>query len=321
MARTRRPRSSYKNLVTATKRVVVGSRSSPLALAQTEEVVSRLNAAHPDAQFEIVPLSTRGDRNKTDPLLSMDRGMFVKDIESALLSGEIDFAVHSAKDLPAGLPDGLTIAAITEREDPRDVVVNRWGVAFEDMPSGATLGTSSPRRVAQLKANRPDLEFLPVRGNVGTRMEKSGTDEYDGVVLAAAGIIRLGRASEISGYLSPDICIPDVGQAALAIESRSNDEALMALLAAAEHVSTSQAVRAERAFLQAMGGGCTVPVAAYAIVEGSSLKISAMASSPDGTELIRLEDTFDVAEPEKAGEALASQLLERGAKEIIEKKS
>jgi len=306
--------------VTAIKRVVVGSRSSPLALAQTEEVIGRLNAVHPDTQFEIVPLSTRGDRNKTDPLLSMDRGMFVKDIEAALLSGEIDFAVHSAKDLPAGLPLGLIIAAFTERQDARDVIVNRWGASFEDLPSGATLGTSSPRRVAQLKARRPDLEFLPVRGNVGTRMEKSGTDGYDGVVLAAAGIIRLGRASEISGYLSPEICIPDVGQGALAIETRSGDEALMILLKAIEHTPSSQAVRAERAFLQAMGGGCTVPVAAFAIIDGDSLKISAMASSPDGTDMIQTEGTFETSNPERAGEVLAAQLMERGAKEIIEKK-
>jgi len=305
--------------VTAIKRVVIGSRSSPLALAQTEGVVGLLKAAHPDTQFEIVPLSTRGDRDKTSPLLSMDRGMFVKDIEAALLSGEIDFAVHSAKDVPADLPTGITIAAFTKREDPRDVVVDRWNVSFDDLPTGAILGTSSPRRVAQLKSRRPDLEFSPVRGNVGTRMEKSGTDEYDGVILAAAGIIRLGRASEISGYLDAQVCIPDVGQGALAIESREDDAAIMKLLSAAEHTLTSIAVRAERAFLTAMGGGCTVPVAAHATIEGDSLRMSAMASSPDGSELIQLEDTFNISAPELAGEALAAQLLLRGARKILEK--
>jgi len=304
--------------VTAIKRlVVVGSRSSPLALAQTEEVIGLLNAAHPDTQFEIVPLSTRGDRDKTSPLLSMDRGMFVKDIEAALLSGEIDFAVHSAKDLPADLPTGLTIAALTKREDPRDVVVNRWNVSFDDLPTGAILGTSSPRRVVQLKSRRPDLEFFAVRGNVGTRLEKSGTDEYDGVILAAAGIIRLGRASEISGYLDPQVCIPDVGQGALAIECREDDAATMNLLSAAEHTLTSIAVRAERAFLTAIGGGCTVPVAAHATVDGDSLRMSAMASSPDGSELIQLEDTFNIGAPELAGAALATQLLQRGARKIL----
>ena len=290
-----------------------------MALAQTEEVVGLLNAAHPDTQFEIVPLSTRGDRDKTSPLLSMDRGMFVKDIEAALLSGEIDFAVHSAKDLPADLPTGLTIAAFTKREDPRDVVVNRWNVSFDDLPTGAILGTSSPRRVAQLKSRRPDLEFFAVRGNVGTRLEKSGTDEYDGVILAAAGIIRLGRASEISGYLDPQVCIPDVGQGALAIECREEDAATMNLLSATEHTLTSIAVRAERAFLTAMGGGCTVPVAAHATVDGDSLRMSAMASSPDGSELIQLEDTFNIGAPELAGAALAAQLLQRGARKILEK--
>jgi len=306
--------------VTAIRRVVVGSRSSPLALAQTGEVVGLLNAAHPDIQFEIVPLSTRGDRDKTSPLLSMDRGMFVKDIEAALLSGEIDFAVHSAKDLPADLPIGLTIAAFSKREDSRDVVVNRWNLSFDDLPTGAILGTSSPRRVAQLKSRRPDIEFLPVRGNVGTRLEKSGTDEYDGVILAAAGIIRLGRASEISEYLALQICIPDVGQGALAIESRADGGTILKLLSAAEHELTGIAVRAERAFLTAMGGGCTVPVAAHATVIGDSLSMSAMASSPDGSELLMLEDTFNISSPELAGEALAAQLLERGAKKILEKR-
>lgn len=278
----------------ATRRVVVGSRSSPLALAQTEEVISRLSAKHPEVKFEIVPLSTRGDRNKADPLLSMDRGMFVKDIEDALLAGEIDFAVHSAKDLPADLPKGLTIAAFTERQDPRDVIVNRWGLSFEELPSGARLGTSSPRRMAQLKARRPDLEFLPVRGNVGTRMEKSGTDDYDGVVLAAAGIIRLGRESEISCYLSPEVCIPDVGQGALAVESRIDDDVITGLLATADHTPSSLAVRAERAFLKAMGGGCTVPVAAFAIIDNDLIKMSAMASSPDGVSLINQDGAYDM---------------------------
>lgn len=304
----------------ATRRVVVGSRSSPLALAQTEEVISRLSAKHPEVKFEIVPLSTRGDRNKADPLLSMDRGMFVKDIEDALLAGEIDFAVHSAKDLPADLPKGLTIAAFTERQDPRDVIVNRWGLSFEELPSGARLGTSSPRRMAQLKARRPDLEFLPVRGNVGTRMEKSGTDDYDGVVLAAAGIIRLGRESEISCYLSPEVCIPDVGQGALAVESRIDDDVITGLLATADHTPSSLAVRAERAFLKAMGGGCTVPVAAFAIIDNDLIKMSAMASSPDGVSLINQDGAYDMTRPEYAGEALASKLLERGAREIIEQK-
>lgn len=305
----------------ATKRIVVGSRSSPLALAQTQEVIGRLSLAHPDARFEVVPLSTLGDRNKAGPLLSMDRGMFVKDIEKALLSRDIDFAVHSAKDLPAGLPEGLTIAAFAERQDARDVVVDRWGVAFEDLPSGARLGTSSPRRVAQLKARRPDLDFLPIRGNVGTRMERAATEDYDGVVLAAAGIIRLGRGSEISGYLSPDLCIPDVGQGALAVEARSDDEAMLGLLAAAEHTATSMAVRAERAFLQAIGGGCTVPVAAYAILDGESLRMTAMAAGPDGAEIIKVDGAYDRADPENAGETLAALLLDRGARELLERNS
>jgi hydroxymethylbilane synthase len=305
--------------MTTTRKVTVGSRASPLSQVQTEEVLRLIRAAHPDIEISNVPLSTGGDRNKTAPLLSMGRGMFVKEIELALLNGEIDFAIHSAKDLPALLTEGLVIAAFSQRQDPRDVLIDRWGLPFVELPAGARLGTSSPRRTAQLKALRPDIEFLPIRGNVGTRVEKARGKDYDGVVLAAAGLVRLNREGEISEYLSPEICTPDVGQGALAIEARADDEDILRLLTSIDHHPTSTAVRAERAFMKAMGGGCTVPVAAYAQLDGNTLSISAMAARPDGSEIIRFAESYDASNPESAGRHAAESLLERGAASIIGK--
>ena len=301
----------------ARKRLGVGSRSSPLSLKQTEEVLRPLRLAHPDIEFVIVLITTDGDRHKTAPLLSMARGMFAKEIENALLNEEIDFAVHSAKDLTTTLPDGLVLAAIAERKDPRDVLVNRWGLPLEKLPPGARLGTSSPRRTAQLRAVRPDLDILPIRGNVDTRLNKATGDEYDGVVLAAAGLERLDRLSEVSEYLSPDICIPEAGQGALAVEARASDTEVLGVLAGADHRPTSTAVRAERAFLQAIGGGCTVPVAAYAQIAGDELNISAMAAVPDGSRLFRIQVSSGADDAESAGHKAAQALIDTGAAEIV----
>ena len=300
------------------RRVVIGSRSSSLSLAQTNEVVRLLLQAHPSLNIEIVPLSTRGDRNKAAPLLSMERGMFVKEIELALLNGEIDIAVHSAKDMPAIMPPGLAIAAFTEREDARDVLVNRWSASLNELPSGARLGTSSPRRTAQLKVARPDLEILPIRGNVDTRMSRAMSDDYDGAVLAAAGIIRLGRGAEISSYLSPEECVPDVGQGALAVQVRESDSEMLECVGAIDHLPTSTAVRAERAFLETMGGGCTVPTAAYAEFQGDKLRITAMVAKPDGSEIYRIVKLYDSGNPIAAGESVAAALLDTGAAQILE---
>ena len=198
----------------------VGTRTSSLAMAQTDEVVSILRSSFPSTQFQIVPITSDGDRRKDAPLLSLGRGTFAKRLELALLDGDIDMAVHSAKDLASALPDGLAITAYPERRDPRDVIVNRWGLPFADLPSGATLGTSSPRRCGQLLSVRPDITFVPIRGNVDTRLSKVGTDDCDGVVLAAAGLQRLGRLNEATEILTPELCVPDAGQGALAVETQ-----------------------------------------------------------------------------------------------------
>ncbi len=303
--------------MTYRRRVIIGARTSPLSVAQTEEVLRQLRPLYPDVEFTVTPVNTGGDRNKEAPLLSMERGMFVKEIELALLAGEIDVAVHSAKDMPAEIPDGLCLAAFTERQDPRDVLVNRWRVALVDLPSEARLGTSSPRRTAQLTAARPDLRFLPIRGNVGTRLEKSVGDDYDGVVLAAAGMLRLGVEDQISEYLSADICTPDVGQGALAVQVRSADSDVVEMMKGVDHSATSTAVRLERAFLAAVGGGCKAPVAAYAYYRGDRLQVSAMAAAVDGSEILRHNAIYSPDDPESAGREVAEALLARGAGRLM----
>ena len=301
----------------ASNRVTVGSRTSPLSLAQTEEILGPLRRLNPRVEFVVAHITTGGDRNKTAPLLSMERGMFAKEIELALLDGEIDFAIHSAKDLPASIPAALVIGAIGERKDPRDVLVNRWRVPFLELPAGARLGTSSPRRIAQLKALRRDIEILPIRGNVGTRLEKAHGKEYDGVVLAAAGLERLGRLDEIAEHLSPNVCTPEVGQGALALEARADDSEVLELLAGVDHKPTSSCVGSERAFLQAIGGGCKVPVAAHARLEGDELHIQAMAAAPDGGRVFRVQVVCGAGDPESAGRTAAKALTSAGAAQMI----
>ena len=244
--------------------------------------------------------------------------MFVKEIELALLNGEIDIAVHSAKDMPSAQPQALTIAAFTEREDARDVLVNRWGVSLSELPAGARLGTSSPRRTAQIKAARPDIEILPIRGNVDTRLRRAASEDYDGAVLAAAGIKRLGRQAEISAYLSPQECVPDVGQGALAVQVRTSDNEMREIAGAIDHAPTSSTVIAERTFLAAMGGGCTTPTAAFAEVVENGLHILTMVAVPDGSEIVRGTGTYGIEDPISAGEAAAADLMQRGAARILE---
>ena len=288
-----------------------------MSLAQTEEVLAPLRTAFPDVEISVVPITTGGDRRKEAPLLSMPRGMFAREIEVALLEGRIDLAVHSAKDLPAELPDGLGIAALTQRRDPRDVLVNRWRLPLSELPSGARLGTSSPRRTAQIKALRPDLEVVPIRGNVSTRLEKAKGEGYDGVVLAAAGLERLGLQDEVCEYFSPDRFTPEVGQGALLVETRTSDSCVSGMLSRVDHHPTNAEVTSERAFLAEVGGGCRVPVAAYAVLEDNALEISAMAVTPDGGRIFRSRTTHDAARPAAAGREAAEALMAAGASEIV----
>ena len=297
--------------------VRVGSRSSPLALAQTEEVLSLLRGRCADVEFQVAHLSTRGDRNATAVLTSLGRGAFVKDIELALLDGEIDFAVHSAKDVGPDIPDGLRILPVGERQDARDVLVSKSGLSLMGLPTGARLGTGSPRRKAQIKALRPDVEVVPIRGNVGTRLEKARGADYDGVVIAAAGLARLGRLSEATEFLDVEQVTPDVGQGTLVAEFRQDDEEMGMMLASIVFEATACAFRAERAFLDMIGGGCTAPVAAYGNVDGKRMNIFAMAATLDGTRIVRSRIVGDVNEAEEMGRRAARVLLESGASEIV----
>jgi hydroxymethylbilane synthase len=304
--------------MTTPRTVRVGSRKSPLAIAQSEEVVAKLRSRFPAHDFTIVRISTGGDRDKVSSLQSLGRGTFSKDIEDALLRGDVDLAVHSAKDLAPDLPDGLTLGGVLEREDSRDVLVNRWGVTLAELPASARIGTGSPRREAQILALRPDIDVLPIRGNVGTRLEKSRGSDYDGIVLAAAGLLRLGMQSHVTEYLNPHTFTPEAGQGTIALQVRQDDAQTMEMIAAVDHEPTKNSLTAERAFVDVIGGGCKVPVAAHARSERGKLKVAAMAALPDGSEMYRIEIKDEADDPAAVGARAAEVLLEQGARGIVE---
>jgi len=299
------------------KRVVVGTRGTPLALLQTQEVVDKLREKRPEVEFEVKVLRTAGDRAAEAPLRSLGVGIFVKEIEEALLRGEIDMAVHSHKDLPPKLAPGLTIGAVTERLDPRDALVNRWNANLEDLPNGARIGTSSPRRAAQLKRWAPQVNVLPVRGSVGTRIEKAMGDDYDGVVLAAAGMIRLGVEDGVSQYLPADKFVPAPGQGALAVEVRTDDDATSWLLRSIVHAPTRRAVMAEMAFLERLGSGCQEPSAAYARVAGETMVMQAFLASTDGKQSYYTKARGLASNPHELAMEAVQQLIERGAGDLV----
>ncbi|MDI6870136.1 MAG: hydroxymethylbilane synthase [Bacillota bacterium] len=301
-----------------TIRVKVGTRESRLALWQTEWVVNQLAGAHPDREFVYVHIKTKGDKILDSPLATIgDRGLFVKEIEEALLAGEVDLAVHSMKDVPTEVRAGLTIAAITRRADPRDCLLSRRHASFAALPAGAKVGTSSLRRVAQLKAVRPDLEFVPIRGNLDTRLHKLETLGLDALVLAAAGLERLGLTDLVVERLSPELCLPAVGQGALGVETRAEDKETMALVKALADPATTACVLAERAFLAALEGGCQVPIGALAVLEGGELRLCGAVASLDGSKLVRGERRGPREEAEAVGRALGEDLLSRGGREIL----
>ena len=299
-------------------RVVVGSRGSPLALTQTQETIRVLRRRHPDVEFLVKEVRTQGDRAGEAPLAKMPRGLFAKELEVALSRGDIDMAVHSFKDLTTDLAPGFSIAAISRREDPRDVLVTPDKRTLERLPKGSRLGTSSPRRLAQIKAYRPDLEVLPIRGNVGTRIEKARGADYDGVVLAAAGVRRLGLEEQVSEYIPPEICLPAVGQGALAIEIRADDEPMRKIAVAADHPESHAVVAAEMGVLQRLGGGCKVPIAAYARLDGDELYLMGMVASAAGEKIVRAGTSAPASQPEEAGFLLAQTLLDKGAGALLE---
>ncbi len=297
--------------------VRVGTRGSALALRQTEQVLDLLRPAFPRLEFSAMVVRTHGDANATAPLAGMGLGVFVKEIEQLLLSGEIDLAVHSLKDMPTQLPPGLTIGAVLEREDPRDVQVNRWGIPLSEVPQGSRIGTSSPRRAAQLRRNHPGLNVVPIRGNVETRLRKSEGGECDGAILAAAGLSRLGLAERITEYLPPTLFVPPPGQGALAVETRDGDGRMQDLMDVLEHPATRCAVTAERAFLEALGGGCQTPVAAYATCQGDSLELTAFVASTSGDTAFHCTQSGPADDPIRLAQEAFRELSAQGAGRLL----
>jgi hydroxymethylbilane synthase len=296
----------------------IGTRGSALALWQAEWVRSQLTAAHPGLTVELVTIKTQGDKILDVPLAKVGgKGLFVKEIEEALLEGRVDLAVHSMKDMPAELLAGLHVAAMPLREDPRDVLVTREGSGFADLPPGARVGTSSLRRAAQLLHLRADLKIETLRGNLDTRLRKLETQGFHAVVLAAAGIKRMGLSHLITQYLEPELMLPAVGQGALGIETRTEDPTTNELVAGLAHLPTMEAVRAERAFLRRLQGGCQVPIGGYATLEGERLALTGMVADLQGRRVIRRVLQGETRQAEEIGESLAEMVLSAGGAEIL----
>jgi hydroxymethylbilane synthase len=295
--------------------IKIGTRGSPLALIQAESVAASLRAL--GAEVDIVPVRTEGDRRLEVPLAAIGgKGLFVREIEDMLLAGTLDCAVHSLKDLPAETPAGLTLAAFPEREDARDVLVTRESRRLEDLRPGARLGTGSPRRRALALAARADLVVEPLRGNVETRLRKLESEGLDGVLLAAAGLTRLGIAPAHVQPLDPDLFVPAIGQGVLAVESRANDTRLTSLLGRIDHAPTRACSLAERACLARLGASCSSPVAAYALQAGGDIKMTALVASEDGRKVLRATGAEGTEGAERLGRRLAVSLLDQGASSI-----
>jgi hydroxymethylbilane synthase len=306
--------------------LVIGTRGSQLALWQANHVADRLRTVFPNFTVTLETIKTTGDKILDVPLAQVGgKALFVKEIEEALLERRVDLAVHSMKDVPTDLPADLGIVAITEREDPFDVLISRTGARFADLPAGARVGTSSLRRQAQLLHHRPDLTIVPVRGNLDTRLRKLDREGLDAIVLAAAGVKRLGWTKRITEFLDPDICLPAIGQGALGIEcripsGRGDPEAAWtpaAMANALNHRETQAAVLAERAFLRRLEGGCQVPFAAHARISNDRMLIRGLIATPDGQQFIAGERHGFLRDGETVGIALAEDLLTRGAAEIL----
>ena len=297
----------------------IATRKSPLALWQAEFVAAELARLHPGLTTELVKITTRGDKILDVPLAKVGgKGLFTKEIDAALADGRADLAVHSMKDVPTELPPGMSIRAIPERADPRDAVATRTGGGLASLPAGARIGTSSLRRLCQLKARFPSFEFVSVRGSVQTRLDKVGR-EVDAVILAAAGVRRLGIADRMHAFLDTDVMLPAVAQGTLGIQTRDDDDATNALVDGLNHADTVDRTRAERAFLATLEGGCQVPIAAYAVLEGDRLHLSGLVGEVDGSLLIRRTIEGARADADQLGRTLATQVLDAGGREILER--
>ena len=301
-----------------TKLVRIATRKSALALWQAEFVKAQLEHFHDDVRVELVPMSTQGDIILDTPLAKIGgKGLFVKELEQAMLDGRADIAVHSMKDVPVEFPEDLELHTICEREDPRDAFVSNNFANIDALPPGAIVGTSSLRRQCQIRAMRPDLEIRDLRGNVNTRLAKLDSGQYDAIILAAAGLIRLEMGERIRDFIEPEVSLPANGQGAVGIECRIDDTVTKALLAPLEHNETRIRVNAERAMNRHLEGGCQVPIGAYALVEGDQVHLRGLVGAIDGSEILRDEMSGHVDDAEKLGIELAKKLLAQGADKIL----
>ena len=298
--------------------VRVGTRASSLARRQTEQVLEQLRPLCPEVEFQVIAVTTQGDAQAAAPLAGMGLGVFVREIEQQLLSGQLDLAVHSLKDLPTRLPEGLALGAMLAREDARDALVNVWDCPLEQLPAGARIGTSSPRRQGQLLHYRPDLMVVPIRGSVETRLRKAGGEECEGAVLAAAGLSRLGLTGGVAEYLSPQRFVPPPGQGVLAVEIRAEDDGMRELLRGVDDAPTRYAATAERAFLEMLGGGCQVPVGAYAQSAGELMTLTVFLGTADGKQMFLSKVRGLTRSPHQLAADARLALVERGGGKLLE---
>lgn len=298
--------------------VKIATRQSPLALWQANHVAKLLNQHHPEVRVELVKLVTQGDKILDTPLAKIGgKGLFVKELETGMLTGQADIAVHSMKDVPMSFPEGLELHTILEREDPRDAFVSNQYASLEELPQNAVVGTSSLRRQCQIRTQRPDLVIKDLRGNVGTRLNKLDNGEYDAIILACAGLKRLDLPKRIAQALPHDVCLPAVGQGVVGIETRTDDTAIHALLAPLEHSPTRICITAERALNTTLNGGCQVPIAGHATLDGDTITLKALVGSVDGSTRLYASESRSVNEAHALGVAVAHQLLAQGADRIL----
>ncbi len=300
-------------------RLRIATRKSPLALWQANHVREALLARHPELDVELLTMTTQGDKILDTPLAKVGgKGLFVKELETGMLEGRADLAVHSMKDVPVEFPEGLCLAAVLPREDPRDVLISNTSSSIDQLPQGARVGTSSLRRQSQLRARRPDLRILDLRGNVNTRLSRLDNGEYDAIMLAAAGVKRMGWDARITEFLPPEQFLPAIGQGAIGIEIRTDDARLHELVVGLNDAQTATRIAAERALNKALQGGCQVPIAGYSEISHGVILLRALVGRPDGTELVQGVISGKPEDAEELGRVLAKDLLSRGAKQILD---
>jgi hydroxymethylbilane synthase len=296
------------------KKYIVATRPSLLAYTQTEQTVNLLRTQNPDCEYEIVKFSTHGDKVTDKPLTAFGgTGVFVKELENAILEGKADFAIHSLKDVPSIQPDELVLASFPKRENPCDVVLTRDGKTVSELGENCIIGTGSPRRIVQIAAVQPTAEFKEIRGNIDTRLQKLADGQYDAIVLAAAGLNRLGKSPAATSILSTEVCLPAIGQGAIAIECRKDDAETIQMLRSINHTETEIAIKSERSFMLTVGGGCKFPLAAYATISGNTIHLEAMTGDHKAFKMVRLSEESTIDKAVELGKSLAEKIIAAAA--------